>query len=502
MQRIIVAQCHQEISSFNPILSHYEDFKVDVGAAVVEEHADVRDEIGGALGVFREAEEVDIVPTYSARSLTSGGVLAAPDFEKLAEEFLNALRAAGSVEGVYFALHGAMCAEQEDDPEGYLLEESRKILGENIPIVISLDLHGVPTRRMLRQCDAVVVYHTYPHVDFFATGERAARLLLSILQDGACPVMARVPIPALVRGDELITKTGSLGSVIRAAQAIERQPRGLAAGMFIGNPFTDVPELQSNSLVVTDGDPTTAAEQAIHLSELFYKHHEKMQVPLTSVDEAVFLASKLLGQTQTTVALVDAADATSSGASGDSNVIVRALVGSGYEGRVLAPIVDPTVVEKAFAAGVGAMVRTAIGGSLDPKRFTPLEIEGHVRLLSDGLFSSETFGDTWCSGLTAVLDAGKVTWVVTSRPISLFDRALFYAHGQDPKQFDAVVVKSPHCEPHMFADWCREVINIDAPGATSANLKRLGHVKCARPVSPLDDDVLFNPRPEVYRREC
>ena len=208
------------------------------------------------------------------------------------------------------------------------------------------------------------------------------------------------------------------------------------------------------------------------------------------------MALDILGQG--TVALVDAADATSSGASGDSNVVVRALIDKGYSGRVLAPIVDPTVVEKAFAAGGGATLQTTLGGSLDPKRFTPLVVEGCVRLLSDGKFSSETFGDSWCSGPTAILEVAKVTWVVTSRPVSLFDRALFYAHGQDPKRFDAVVVKSPHCESHMFADWCRQVINIDTPGATSANLRRLGHVKCARPVSPLDEDVPFSPQPEVY----
>ncbi|MBH00286.1 MAG: microcystin degradation protein MlrC [Solibacterales bacterium] len=496
MKRIIVAQCHQEISSFNPILSHYEDFKVETGSAVIEQHTNARDELGGALSVFGQANNVEVVPTYSARSLTSGGVLAAPDFEQLSGEFINALRSAGSIDGIYFALHGAMCAEQEDDPEGYLLEESRKVFGDDVPLVISLDLHGVPTKRMLRYCDAVVVYHTYPHVDFFETGERAAKLLLSTLEGGRHPIMVRVPIPALVRGDELITETGSFGSVIRTAQEMEKQPQVLAAGMFIGNPFTDVPELRSNSLVVTDGDSAIALEQAIHLAEMFYEHHGKMQVPLTDVDKAVSMALDILGQG--TVALVDAADATSSGASGDSNVVVRALIDKGYSGRVLAPIVDPTVVEKAFAAGVGATLQTTLGGSLDPKRFTPLEVEGCVRLLSDGKFSSETFGDSWCSGPTAILEVAKVTWVVTSRPVSLFDRALFYAHGQDPKRFDAVVVKSPHCESHMFADWCRQVINIDTPGATSANLRRLGHVKCARPVSPLDEDVPFSPQPEVY----
>ena len=262
-----------------------------------------------------------------------------------------------------------------------------------------------------------------------------------------------------------------------------------------------MPELRSNSLVVTDDDAEAAGRQAVELAELFHAHHERMRVPLTSVEEAVSRALEVLSQDGGTVALMDAADATSSGAPGDSTVIVRALVASNYAGRVLAPIVDPAAAETAFAAGVGAVIRTTVGGALDPERFTPVEIEARVRLLSDGRFPSETFGDPWFSGRTAVLEAGTVTWVVTSRPVSLYDRALFRAHGQDPKRFDAVVVKSPHCEPHMFADWCRKVINIDAPGATSANLKRLGHVKCPRPVFPLDEEVPFRPEVEIYRRK-
>ena len=72
-----------------------------------------------------------------------------------------------------------------------------------------------------------------------------------------------------------------------------------------------------------------------------------------------------------TVILVDAADATSSGASGDSNLILRGLVDSAYPGHVLAPIVDPDAVEAAQAAGIGNIVQTTIGGKLDPERFQP-----------------------------------------------------------------------------------------------------------------------------------
>ena len=154
----------------------------------------------------------------------------------------------------------------------------------------------------------------------------------------------------------------------------------------------------------------------------------------------------------------------------------------------------------AFAAGVGAIIQTTLGGTLDPKRFQPLPIRGQVRLLSDGRFRSESFGEEWQAGLSAVLECDNVTWVVSSRAVSLYDRSFFYAHGQNPKNFQAVVVKSPHCQHHMYADWCAKMIHVDAPGSSSANLAYLGHTRCPRPIFPLDREVSFQPLARIFRR--
>ena len=372
----------------------------------------------------------------------------------------------------------------------------RKILGENIPIVASFDLHGILTDRILEQCDAITIYHTYPHVDFVDTGERAARLLLRILDGQARPVTARVRIPALVRGNELITETGLFGGFIRAAQAAERGPHGLAAGMFIGNPFTDVPDLCSNTVVVTDDDPELAARTATAIANDFWAVREQLQQPLAPLEEAVQIACTSPG----TTVLVDAADATSSGASGDSNAILRALLGTGYDRRALIPIVDRPAVAAAFAAGVGQTVRVTLGGTLDPGRFQPLPIEAHVHMVSEGRFLNESWGNQWYAGPTAVLQSGPFTLVVTSHPVHLFDRSLFLAHGQNPQNFDAVVVKSPHCQPQFYADWAARMVNTDAPGSTSANLLSLGHTRCQRPIFPLDPDVTFTPQVRLFQR--
>ncbi len=495
MRRILIAECKQEVSTFNPHLSQYCDFRVRYGQELLSYHRSVHNEIGGALQVLDESPGVELVPTYSACFITSGGTLAAEAWQKIAHEFVDSMRTAPPVDGVYLCMHGAMASQDELDPEGFLISETRRLLGDAVPIVVSLDLHGILTDRMLKYSDAIVAYHTYPHVDFFETGQRAARLLLKILA-GARPVTAKVAIPALVRGDELITQTGLFGDSIRMAQQIEAAPKGLSAGMFIGNPFTDVPSLQSYSFVVTDNDAELAEREALRIADSFWPNRQRMRVPLETLDA---MANRLLQPSRGTIALVDAADATSSGASGDSNAILRKLIECGYCGRILLPIVDAPAVQQAMAAGIGATIRTTVGGTLDKGRFQPLPVVAKVRHLADGLFRSESFGEEWDAGPAAVLECDNFTLAVSSRAVSLYDRSFFYSLGQNPQCFDAVVVKSPHCQQHMFAAWCEAMVNVDAPGSTSANLAYLGHTRCPRPIFPLDPDVVLQPTVEIFR---
>ena len=495
MARILVAECIQESSTFNPVKSEYGDFSICRRDEIPAFHDGIHTEVNGALTVFRERSDVELVFTYSARKDTAGGVLSKSCFDRIASEFLDVVREhADGIDGCYFALHGAMSSDEELDPEGYLLEGSKEILGADTPIVMSLDLHGILTDRMLENSDGVTMLHTYPHVDFVDSGERAARLLLRILDEKLSPVVARVPIPALVRGNELITETGVYGEFTRRAAELASRAPVLAAGMMIGNPFTDVPDLCSQAVVVTNGDGGTAAKEATQMATEFWPLRSKMQADLVSLDEAIAAAKGLTGH----VVFTDAADATSSGASGDSNAILVGLRDNGYEGTALAPLVDPPAVERAFEAGVGAVITTPLGGAFDRRRYSPIELEVTVDMLSRGKCFFESWGSWIDAGKTAVLKTAKWTIVVTTRPVHLFDRSLFLAHGQNPRNFDLVVVKSPHCQHQFFDQWAVKNFNIDAPGATSANLRTLGHTICQRPMYPLDDNVDFTPRAKVF----
>lgn len=500
--RILIGECKQEVSTFNPALGRYDDFVTSMGDEIVPFHTGIDSEVGGAVRVFREAG-AELIGSFSARAISSGGTLAASDWERIAGDFLDGVERAwarGSFDGIYFSMHGAMCAENESDPEGYLLQETRKIVGEEIPIVLSLDLHGIVTDRMLTHINGLTAYWTYPHNDFSDTGERAARLLLRIIRKEVNPVTAIVRIPALVRGDELITATGLIGNRIRECQAFE-VAGGLSGSMFWGNPFTDVPQLCSYSIMIADGDEELAVKTAIATARGFWVDRAAMQAPLVGIEEGVHRAQRLKDEAGGTVVLIDAADATSSGASGDSNAILRGLIEGAYTGSALFPIVDAPAVGAALAAGVGATIRVTLGGTLDPGRFAPLPVEATVRLLSDGRIVSESHGIEWYAGKTVVLEVGRHIVVATSRPVSLYDRSLFYATGQDPKRFDLVVQKSPHCRYEFFAEWATALIGVDAPGSTSANLPYLGHTVCARPMYPMELDAEFVPEARVFRRD-
>ncbi|MEO8306284.1 MAG: M81 family metallopeptidase [Betaproteobacteria bacterium] len=493
--RILVAECMQEISSFNPLPSGYENFRVERGDEMLV-HQGLNTALGGALAEFGTAG-LEPVLTIGARA-GSAGTLSAAGWKRLSGEVLEAIaaHAKSEIDGVYFSLHGAMGADGDLDPEGYLLTEVRQRVGPDVPIVISLDLHGILTDRMLRQIDGVAIYHTYPHVDFASTGQRAARILHRLVTEKLTPTIARVVIPALVRGDELITKSGCYGELIREARRLEQDGTAMSAGIMIGNPFTDVPELCCQVVIATAGDEERAKSEALRLAQEFWPLRHRMQGKLVPLARAIAQASSINGP----VLFTDAADATSSGATGDSNLIVKGLRAAGYSKRVLVQIVDPVAAAAAHRAGVGATIDVGLGGGLDPARFSPMQVKARVRSLSDGRARLETMKTALDAGPTAVLEFDNFTVVVFSRTLSLFDRAMYFANGLDPKDFDLIVVKSPHTEHHMYDAWVDTNFNIDVPGATSANLKSLGHRICARPMYPLDEGVEFRPVATVYRR--
>jgi microcystin degradation protein MlrC len=482
MLRILIAELKQETSTFNPLPTVYEDFRIHRGVEILDHYSGTKTELAGAFDVFDEHGGIDIVPTVAAASV-SGGLIETDGLNRLLNEISDAVSENANVDAAYICLHGAMAGEEEGDPEGRLLTAIRKSLGD-IPIVGSLDLHAVLTDLMIEASDVLVPYHTYPHIDQYETGQRSARCLLRLLEQDVKPKAVRIPLPMLVRGDELITKSGRFGQAIRMCQELEADGRGLAAGAIIGNAFTDVPALQSNVLVTSDDADDWARTEAVKIGRFMWSNRELFQAELTSLEEAMRLANGTDGLT----VFSDAADATASGASGDSNVILKGLLGAEFTGTALVPIVDAPAVAKAFDAAVDSEIEVELGGTRDPGRFDPLAVRVSVKSLFDREFAYED-GTAGNAGRVAVLQAGKTTIMATERSVYVVGRKVFESHGLDPRDFDVVVVKSPNGFRTWYEAIAARIVPVDVPGSTSANLKSLPFEHCVRPIFPLDADV-------------
>jgi microcystin degradation protein MlrC len=97
---------------------------------------------------------------------------------ELMDHFLETIRAglaqAGALDAVYIANHGAMLATNDEDPDGSVFALVRELVGPHTRIVVTLDLHGNISERMVSNCDLIIGYRTNPHVDMTERGEEAA----------------------------------------------------------------------------------------------------------------------------------------------------------------------------------------------------------------------------------------------------------------------------------------------------------------------------------------
>ena len=480
--RVLIAEVKQETSTFNLMPTIYDEFRRYTGEEIFLAYRGTKTELAGAFEVFDEDGRIELVPTVAA-DCVSGGPIATACLDRLLGEMEQSVREQPDIDAAYICLHGAMAGADEGDPEGRLLKNLREILGD-IPLVASIDLHCVLTDRMIENADIIIPYHTYPHTDHYQTGQRAARNLLDLLGGKSKSVVARVELPMLVRGDELLTATGRFGEAIRMCQEVEASETGLAAGVIIGNAFTDVPALQSNVLITTNGDSAVAHEAADRIGRFMWENRELFQAELTSLEEAIRLAEEAEGL----VVFSDAADATASGASGDSNAILTGLIESGFSNRALLQIVDAPAAAAAFDAGVGSTIEITLGGTRDPGRFTPLLVAARVKSLHDGRFNYEN-GTVGNGGQTAVLTIGSMHILVTERSVYVVGQRVFQEHGLNPIDFDLVVVKSPNGFRTWYESIASLIVPVDVPGSTSANLKSLPFENCVRPIFPLDEIV-------------
>ena len=494
--RVAVGIMAHEANTFSPHMTDLDDFRHHQyvrGPEFLKNLEGKATEEAGALSVLGAEPGCEIVALSAARAM-SGGPVKGEVFRMLLGELLSRLKQAAPADGVYLVLHGAMMAEGFPDATGEILRAVREAVGPDIPVVGTLDLHANVTERMVAAATALVGYHTAPHVDLYEAGVSAARILLGAIRGEIKPVMSLVRLPLIVPAENARHTDGPLSEVLALALAAEKERRALHAAVFAVQPWMDAEDVGCSVLVVGDGDTRAAHREAELIARAFWARRSAFVPMLVPPDEAV---ANALGRERGLVVFCDSADAPTSGSTGDSTVILEAMLRAGPpEESVLLNIVDPPAVAQAISAGVGNEVTVEVGGKMAPAFWSPVLFSGYVKMISDGIFRFKgpgMRGVIHSMGRTVVLVQRGIHLVVMERAVSQWDPQLYRSLGEEPADARIVQVKSPAAFRAAYGPLADEILIIESPGPASPKLGALPWKHLRRPIYPLDKDVAWPP---------
>ncbi len=481
--RIGVATIMQETNSFAARSCGLEDFTVTTGEASRDRVIGTNSEMAGAIAAI-EAAGATAIPLLHAWALPSGPV-EDEAFTWLQGLLQERLGSAGPLDGLILSLHGAMATTVRFDPDAELIESSRVVVGEETPIGVSLDLHANVTDRMVQATDVMTGYHTDPHVDMQDTGEHVAGQLLDVLDGVLQPTLALEKRPMIVPAQSMNTSTGPLAAIRRKADTLS-DDGVVDVSLFPVQPWLDVPELGFGVLVTTNNDPLVANDVAtVFANEVWEIRHEFTVPRLLEPLDAVAAARE--SSTRPFV-IAESADAPTAGAAGDSPLMVAILADEALLNSVV-PLVDPTSVERSFAAGVGASITLDVGAGIDSRWHLPVRLEGVVAQLGEGhyrLTGASFTGMEVTMGRFAVIESGRLTLLLSERQAWTSDPATFRFAGIDPFEVDLLVVRS--CSDFLpnYPGSQKNAVTLEVPGPAAPRLERLEFEHADRPLWPLD----------------
>jgi microcystin degradation protein MlrC len=361
--KLVIAQMKHETNTFSPVPTPLARFAA--GRPLPAEGRDVYEAFKGtgtAIGAFIElADEAGAEAVFPvAGNAAPSAPVADEAFEAMAGRIVEAV--AKGCDAVLLDLHGAMVTRTHDDGEGELLTRIRRA-APRVPIGIALDMHTNLFPAMGDQATVIAGYQTYPHVDMYQTGVRAALPILAMLAGKARPVMAyghRPMLPHVMRQSSLDSPNKEIQA---RAREMERQG-ALAASFFVGFPHADIPYAGSSAVVVTEGDAGKARAMCDELLDMAWRAREKFVYQVEPLEKALRRAKEMRGGIDSggPVILLDHYDNCASGGTMDTMAVLGGILDAGLEGVAAFAVFDPQAVEQMKRAGIGARVTIPLGG--------------------------------------------------------------------------------------------------------------------------------------------
>ncbi|MFT4632076.1 MAG: microcystin degradation protein MlrC [Candidatus Pseudothioglobus sp.] len=494
--KLLIAMMSHETNTFSPVPTLLERF--GNGSAPPEGEQALHELSGRALamgGMIAVAQAVgaEIVTPIAAGAPPSGPV--DDDAYRYIADTICA--AAAGCDGILLELHGAMVTMSLEDGEGELLSRLRRLY-PHMPIGVALDMHANLYPAMVENATVITGFQTYPHVDMFETGERAARALVAAMRGEIKPTMRWGNCPMLPH----VMRQGTDDEPNKALQkrvAEMEANDAVAVCLFTGFPHADILNAGLSVVVTTDNDPAQAEALRDELLEMAWAQrsafvYEPTPLAVSVAEAAIAGAREGAGENSGPVILLDHYDNTASGGSMDTTEVLREILRQELDDVAVFAIHDPVAVQDLIAVGVGQTATVTIGAHfyLDAlaQQSQPLTVSGRVQLISDGHYTVTgpmSTGSLINMGTTVVLDTGKVQIIIISRHVEPFDLGCFTSLGIDPLKKRYLMLKSRIHYRATFMPIAKQIIECAGIGVCTSDYSQLQFRHVRRPIYPLDN---------------
>ena len=423
-------------------------------------------------------------------------------FRRLVAEMEAGLHAAGRLDGVYCVMHGAGLAEGDDDPEGTIQAMVLRVVGPGVKIVASYDLHGNISETDIDTIDAFIAYRTNPHMDMRACGAESAQVMRRLLA-GEAMVVAKARLPIVPPTVTMLTAKDApnrpYGELIDLGQALMAEPRYASVvnvSVMGGFAYADT-AFNGLTAVVTGTDAAVAQALALEIAQAGWARRAQFHPELTSLGDAVELASHAGRNGKPALIFADVADNPGGGGRGNTMFILAAFHAAGLRDVLVGVIHDPVLAAEAHRLGEGASFTAQFNRDVGSDFSKPFHAPARVRRLHPGPVHCRRgifAGGTVDLGPSAAIALDGITVVVVSQRVQCADPAFFEAFGLDIGTARVVQVKSRGHFRGGFDEFFGhdQVVEVDAPGLTSPILTHFAWKHLPRPVIPIDAAVTWS----------
>lgn len=483
--RIAIAGFQHETNTFVATPTDLPDFEqadswpeLLLGDAVLEKTRDMNLPIAGFVRTC--GTDVTLLPILWCAA-EPGGHVTDDAFDTITSRITDTLVQSGPVDAVYLDLHGAMVTQSYEDGDGEVLARIRRVIGPDIPLIASLDMHANVSRKMVELADILTIYRTYPHIDMAETGARAYRHLRHILTHDR-PSKAWRQAAFLIPLHAQHTGADPAQSLYRHAATFDGS-QGQLAEMALGFTAADIqdagPSVLAYATTARDAD-----EMADDMLARLIAEEQRFEVPLLNPDEAI---SRALAMPPTRpVVIADVQDNPGAGASSDTTGLLRAFTGRDVGNVLLGLIHDPELASQAHKQGENAHFPARIGGRSPGD--TPINTVVRVHRLSHGecRYTGAMYGGGTANfGPSAALqiEGTGIFVVVTSIRNQCLDLAQFRHFDLEPETARILCVKST---AHFRADFepiAQAVLLAAAPGQFPCELKKVRYENLRKSVT-------------------